>query len=153
MAHDLEKFVSHSDHESSRMRGENEANRREGERLEKKTDFMTGIKLKSFGLTWGKKLLGFAFKYWRQQTDLFVSTWGDLDKRFSQRIKRETFHHFAKEMSFLLQNDRIRRNLSRIYHTGYLHNVGLGFRTWRVVYFNKKKQVWTEEEKKQMRRF
>lgn len=49
---------------------------------------MTNIKLKSFQQTWGKKLLGFVFKYWRQQTDIFINTWGGLERRFSQRIKR-----------------------------------------------------------------
>lgn len=105
---------------------------------------MTNIKLKSFTQTWGKKLLGFAFKYWREQTDIFINTWSDLDKKFNMRLQKECFHHFSREMQFQIQNDRIKKNLSRIYHTGYLHNVGLGFRTWRLVYYNKKKQIWTE---------
>jgi hypothetical protein len=48
-------------------------------------------------------------------------------------------------MLYQIQNDKIKKSLSRIYHTGYLHNVGLGFRVWRVVYFHKKNQMWTEE--------
>lgn len=56
-------------------------------------------------------------------------------------------------MRYALQNDRIRKNLSRIYHSSFLHNVGLGFRVWRMVYLHKMNQIWTFEEKKQMRKF
>lgn len=49
---------------------------------------MTNIKLKSFKNTWNKKLVGFVFKYWRNQTDIFIRDWTDLDKRFSTRIKK-----------------------------------------------------------------
>jgi len=45
----------------------------------------------------------------------------------------------------MLQNDRLRANISRIYHESYLHNAGLGFRIWRLVYLNKKNQIWTLE--------
>jgi hypothetical protein len=57
---------------------------------------MTNIKLKSFSQAWGKKLLGFTFKYWREQTDIFISTWSALNERFSLRVKKESFHHFSR---------------------------------------------------------
>lgn len=104
---------------------------------------MTNVKLKSFSKAWGKKLVAFVFKYWREQTDIFINTWSDLDKKFSTRLVKETFHQFSREMQFALQNDKIKKNLSRIYHESYLHNAGLAFRIWRTVYFHKKNQIWT----------
>lgn len=114
---------------------------------------MTNIKLKSFKNAWNKKLIAFVFKYWKQQTEIFIRDWSDLDKKFSTRIKKESFDHFAKELKYMLQNDRLRANLSRIYHESYLHNAGLGFRIWRLVYLNKKNQIWTQEQQRQMKRF
>lgn len=114
---------------------------------------MTNVKVKSFTKSWAKKLLAFSFKYWRQQTDIFINTWTALDKKYSTQLIRESFIQFAREMQYTLQNDRIRANLSRIYHNSFLHNAGLGFRTWRFVYLHKKNQIWSFEEKRQMKRF
>ena len=35
------------------------------------------------------------------------------------------------EIKAEIKIDRIKNNLTRIYHKSYMHNVGLGFRIWR----------------------
>jgi hypothetical protein len=52
-----------------------------------------------------------------------------------------------------LFNLRIRTNLEKIYVKTYRFNLGLGFRNWRYVLLEKHVQIWTEEEKMQMKRF
>ena len=62
--------------------------KQEGELHEKKTDYMVKLKLKSHAKTWGKKMLGFCFKGWREQTDIFIETWSNLEKTLSLRVVR-----------------------------------------------------------------
>lgn len=44
------------------MKTENQTFRVEGESFEKRTDYMTNLKLKSFRATWNKKMLKFTFR-------------------------------------------------------------------------------------------
>jgi hypothetical protein len=56
-------------------------------------------------------------------------------------------------MAYEIQNDKIKKNLSRIYHNSYLHNVGIGFRIWHIVLMDKRNKIWAEEEKQYMKKF
>lgn len=44
---------------------------------------MVKLKLKSFNKTWNKKKLRYFFVAWRQQTDIFIDTWTNVDKSLS----------------------------------------------------------------------
>jgi hypothetical protein len=74
--------------ESIRMKNENITFKKEGEILEKKTDLMNNIKLKTFEKQWGKKFLKYLFEGWRKQTDLFIDTWSSLENTLNMRVKR-----------------------------------------------------------------
>lgn len=88
LARNQEKFLQENEKEIVRMKSENEVFRQEGEIKEKKTDYMTKLKLKSHAKAWGKKMLRFCFKNWKVQTDKFTDTWTGVDNSLSTRVLR-----------------------------------------------------------------
>lgn len=47
------------------MKAEVEIFNKEGQGLEKHTDFMTNLKIKSFKVSWNKKIIKFCFREWK----------------------------------------------------------------------------------------
>lgn len=104
---------------------------------------MTNIRLKSFAKEWGKKMLKFAFKEWRSQTDIFIDTWTHLNNYYTYKIVKETFDYLSKEMKQEVFNAKLRKKLDRIYTKKYRYNLAFGFQTWRLVYLNNSIRVWS----------
>jgi hypothetical protein len=103
---------------------------------------MTNIRLKSFEKEWAKKILKFTFREWRNQTDIFIGTWTKLNSYYTNKIVKETFEYFSKEMKQEVFNAKLRKKLDRIYTKKYRYNIGFGFQTWRLVYLNKMIKIW-----------
>jgi len=55
---------------------------------------MTNIRFKSFTKEWGKKILKFIFREWRNQTDILIDTWTHLNNYYKHKIIKETFDYF-----------------------------------------------------------
>ena len=72
---------------------------------------MVKSKLKSHAVAFGKKMLKWCFKAWREQTDIFYDTWGRVNQKLQLREKREAFQSFAKDMKEEIFKARIRNNL------------------------------------------
>ena len=104
---------------------------------------MTNIRLKSFAKECGKKMLKFTFKEWRNQTDIFIDTWTQLNNYYTHKIIKETFDYLSKEMKQEVFNAKLRKKLDRIYTKKYRYNLAFGFQTWRLVYLNNSIRVWS----------
>jgi hypothetical protein len=59
---------------------------------------MTNIRLKSFAKEWGKKVLKFTFREWKKQNEIFTNTWTKINNYYQNKILKESFDYFAKEM-------------------------------------------------------
>jgi hypothetical protein len=104
---------------------------------------MTNIRLQSFTKEWGKKILKFTFREWRNQTEIFIDTWTHLNNYYKQKIFKETFDYFSKEMKQEVFNAKLRKKLDRIYSKKYRYNLSFGFQTWRLVYLNNSIRIWS----------
>jgi hypothetical protein len=104
---------------------------------------MVNLKLKSFKKTQNKKKLSYLFEAWRQQTDIFIDTWTNINCILSINLLRESFEEFTRVMKEELFKQRIRNNLLKIYTKTYRYNAGVGFRIWRYVLLDKRIILWT----------
>ena len=150
MAGNHEKFMREKEAEVQQMSQEVEFFKKEGELHERKSDWMTNIKIKTFRQEWGRKMLGFVFLRWRDKTVRFHRAWAKIDARYRAQILLDTWKEFKEEVKYELKRDRLKHNLSRIYHKSFVDNAGLGFKTWHFVCLKKNNQLWTEEERTQI---
>ena len=105
---------------------------------------MVNSKLKSHAVAFGKKMLKWCFKAWKEQNERFCETWRRVNQKLQLREKREAFQSFAKDIKEEIFKARIRNNLEKIYVKTYRFNAGVGFRIWRYVYLQRWIKAWTD---------
>ena len=108
---------------------------------------MTTVKIKSHQQEWGKKIIGFVFRGWRDKTVRFHQAWAKIDERYRKQILKESYLEFKAEVKEELLRNKLKHNLSRIYHKTFCDNTLMAFRTWHFVSLKKHNQLWTKEER------
>ena len=68
--------------------------------------------------------------------------WTKINNYYQNKILKENFDYFAKEMREQNFNAKLRRKLETLYTKKYKFNLSFGFNTWRLVYLDDLIKMW-----------